>query len=483
LIAPARGALLASLAAGCAPLEGDDGPWGIAALDEEAGEYAWAGYRMTTFRVGDEYGLPTADGEPPRFRLIWPEEPGDAPRPVLLFLHGGALDDDGATPGGELAICGTYNAAASVTDRLRNSALAHLAAEAGWIVVAPENAFCDGWVGLGAPDPVDPCHGGYALARLALEWTLYGQEGAAIDEGRVMLAGSSQGAMGAALFAARWPGQLAAAAMAHGATDAVRLYYEDDYNGTALADRQRRLEHALGGPPLTAEGGDASAFYGGYRDLSLVRAVADGAITAPLLHTWSRADPISWAVAHEGAAEVIEAAYEPAGGRWLDYESGVAAHDAVHDLDLPFSALVAARFLAGGEVAVLEGEDHLAEVGRALTNPKRWGDRSGQSVSLADTPGRLFAAEVAPAASARATFLLFMDEAGEAIIRLRAGGEVAAEARLRAADLAREENHYPSLREALAASTLEVDAAGSLRVEVEVLAGEVGVDAVIVDLL
>jgi len=453
-------------------------------LDERGGEYDWADYHITTLALTEGFGLTTPDDQHPRFQVLAPREPGDSPRPVLLFLHGGSSDDDSVTPGGEEGSCGVGYASESVTGQLRNSALAHHAVELGWIVVAPENAFCDGWVGLGEDDPADPSHGGYRLAEIALEWAL--DDGAA-DPDRVHVVGSSMGAMGAAFFVNTWPGAVLSAGFAHGSINSTRLYYEEDYNPAPLEDWVGRLSHNLGGAPF--EDGPESAqttWYPRYRDTSLELSVLEGSLAMPLFHLWSDQDPVSIGAAHVDMPDAFEAGHGERGIAWGDYNSGVQAHSVVHNLDFPYATLALVRFLDGLSVTALEGEDGAGPVGTPVWSDDTFALASGTGARVTDRSGLLYRQSVPASAGQelRATFFLIADAATTATLRMTdSDGAVLSEVSIPGDQLDRGVRDYPALREVMARTTLSAAASGDevwLEVESDG-GGSLALDVVLID--
>jgi len=451
-------ALALLIGTGCGKDAADDGAFSVLEhFDTRGGEYTWAGYGFTTMLLGEAFGLVTPDNERPRFQVLAPSEAGDAPRPVLLFLHGGSSDDDSVTPGGEQGFCGVGYASEAVTGQLRNSALAHHAAELGWIIVAPENAFCDGWAGLGDEDPADGSHGGYRLAEIALQWALDGDAGP-VDLARVHVVGSSMGAMGAAFFVNNWEGPVRSAGFSHGSINSTRLYYEDDYNPAPLSEWVGRLSHNLGGAPFE-DGPDSSqtGWYPRYRDTSLELSVIEGTLELPLFHLWSDRDPVSIAAAHRDMLAAFEQAHQPSGLPWGDYNSGVEGHSVVHNLDYPYATLAMVRFLDGLSVTVLEGEDGDGDVGVPLTDEDALPTASGNGARISDRAGVLYRQPVAatPGQELRATFFLIGDDSVTATLRVLAGdGTVLARASVSGDALDRGDRDYPALREVMGRTTL-----------------------------
>jgi hypothetical protein len=460
---------------------------GVRAISERVESYRWADYRITTLQVGDGFGLSTPDGERPRFQVLAPADPEDRAYPVLLFLHGGSNDDDSELPEGASGYCGSAYAAETVDAQLRNSALAHQAIEAGWTIAVPENAFCDGWVGMGEADPVDTTHGGFRLATTALEWLLDEQVFVQTDPDRVHVVGSSMGSLGASFFVSRYERPIYSAGFAHGSINAVRLYYEDDYNSGTAEEWQGRLDHNLGGPPLESEGGAHTSWYPRYRDLSLQLAVEEGVTRTPLIHLWSDADPVSLEVAHRDMADALRADYSPEGVPWADYNSGVEFHSVVHSLDYPYATLALVRFLESLHLEVLEGEHGDGEVGAASVDAVAWRDRSGQGVRVAGAPGLLFSAPLqkAPEAGAPLRTTFFLEAAGEVEVSLRMLGEggVLDEASVSADELSWTSRDYETLRPVLEATTLRADAdGGPVTLEVSFSGeGQVALDVIVVD--
>jgi len=455
-------------------------------VDAATHEYGWAGWRVDTYALA---GLSTPDGEAARFRVVRPALPsGDYG--LLLDLHGGCSDvDSEAEPEGESGRCTADYAAGEVASSAENGGWTQVAVDAGWVVVLPENASCDGWAGLGEDDPVDTLHAGYALAAAAADFVREGQSAVAIDDGRLFASGSSLGAMGAVWFALNYDG-LDGLVFDSGPADAVRWYTDGDYTGSALATVRRRYDHILGGSPYEDEEETVeSAWFPRYEDSSLLRSVERGALSLPILHVHNSQDTISPPIQHED----VPAALEAAGLRAFTFDADHASpgHGQLQRMITPYTPHLARRFLEGRSVEVLEGEDDAASpVGAPATPVDRFAFASGDAVRAAaatDGAGRLFRAYTDAAGEVSATFFLSATGAADArargaVLRLLDGGAVVASRRVSQAERAHDTDDYPAVRARLRASTLSAIASGPVTVEVLALgAADVELDLVVVD--
>ncbi|MCB9743569.1 MAG: hypothetical protein H6740_13290 [Alphaproteobacteria bacterium] len=437
--------------------------------------YAWAGWDVATFKLTEAHalGLRTVHDEPPRFHLLGPPNPDPAqPYTVLLNLHGGAADDDAYVEDGFLGRCTRGQAAEIAEGGLQDRAVFQVAVELGWLVLVPENPACDAWVGQGADDPMDPRHGGHALAEAALAFLAEGR--ADIQVERVIVAGQSLGVIGAVWFASHDP-TVEGLLIDSGPTDLMRYVMEEDYSPEGLSPRRRVWGHLLGALPID-EAGQPTPTWPRYAQGSLLHAAEDGLLTGRVAHLWSQHDHLSVAAQHVD----VEQALVAAGIELLEYDAdhSAPAHVQTGSLASLYASMAALRHLDGQEVWLVEAEDApVADAGGLdgeVTSASRGQvrrlpeGREGEALNLA-------LGQVPAGAAGAVTLFLRAQTEGLAeddevlTLRLADDSGVLAERALSAGQLGPlTADRYGTLRDGLEATTLQASAAsGPLRLEVE----------------
>jgi len=262
----------------------------------EVNETTWAQVGYVVEEWVDNTGVLGADGVAPSLTWIRPAEdrPVDG---IVLYLHGSTAADDSAEP------CDT-EVAEIARERFLigwGTAVYH-ATRNNLAVLAPVNRWCDVWLGLGPDDPVDTNHHGYSFLSRSLDWALSPSSGVDID-GPVVAWGTSTGAIGAGLAAARRDEVIAAV------VDSGPIDLED----RTQFDFAATLVHILGGGP--------EAVPERYRENSVVALIEDGVLTKPIFGATNNQDDITAAVHGEELLAALEAAYDPAGLRygWHDF--------------------------------------------------------------------------------------------------------------------------------------------------------------------
>lgn len=345
------------------------------------------GYRVVRYELGSEHetSLVSPDGEPAHFLMAAPvlSEP-DFARPILLLLHGGCMDvDNPEQPEGVDGTCGTEYGRATAANVLLSD-IAHIFAEKGAIIIAPENAACDAWVGEGDADPADTAHIGFALASFALDFVQNRQSDHVIDENALYVVGTSIGAQGSVWFARSTPG-ITALLFDSGSGDMVRYYQEDDYIDQALETRQARLDHVLGGPPYQDElQSIESEWFERYHDLSIVRQLREGEWSIPVFQAWNNLDPLSPPSSNDEMA--LELAN--AGVRTFNWDVSHTRpiHGQLTSARLSPVIWAATRFAEGAQVRRIEAEDptSLGQVGEVIQGVPATEDASGDSVRISE---------------------------------------------------------------------------------------------------
>ena len=461
----------------------------VVELSRDPGSYDWGAYTVVTYEVGTDFELamPTPDGTLPRFRVIRPETwAPHATYPLFLYLHGSSHDDDSTVAKGTDGRCTQEWAASAADSAMRDSAMAHFVLDAGGVVVAPENVFCDGWSGLGPDDPVDTGHAGYTLAEVALGYVRWGPDAPAT--GPIYGFGTSLGAMGLVLWAAQ-TAEVEAIVADSGPADTLRFYYEDDYSGVELATLVARYDHTHGGPPCETEACKVRTdAYWRYRDMALNLALQEGSLTVPVLHLWNQQDYLSPPQQHQDTPGVLEETHGAADIRSFDYDVDhvTPAHTQVNSTSAAYAAWMGLRFLYGQELVVLEGED-FDGVGAAQRDDSAC--RNAVRRAEAGEAGTLLSHSFTPPAgevSVRAWLKTGQDVSGDTevvTLTLSEGGTVLAEASVDPDHGDWNAAAWQSVKDALDASTLAATSSGGeLTLEVETTGATwVTLDVVVVD--
>lgn len=470
------------------PVDATSRDWatGVRQLSTSTGGYAGYGYQVDTFELTAGYALdiPTPEGERPRFLVAWPTTDDLAtPHPVTLFLHGGSTDIDSADdPDGEADRCTRAWSNTQANRVINASPYALLLAEQGHIIVAPLNAYCDGWAGLGADDPADTLHAGERLAESALGYVLWGQSRFAIDTDLVTLAGSSLGGIGLSWTLARVP-EIDQIVMDSAVGDFVRYSTEAGYSEYDLATRTARGEHVIGGPAFDDEAMTIpSSWYDRYVEHSLELLIEDGTFTQPIFQLYNDQDPLCPGAANRDTVAVVEAAYDPSGIRHTDHDvdHDDPAHGQLTDRKPLYGSWGASRFAMGHHVAYFEAEDddprRLGAVFSGGPDDGYLSKAGGREAYDTDGSGSLFRFTVPSVPRGTqvtvAWFLEMEDPLSPvipgAVLSLRDGAMVVAQKRLTISDAAFDVDDYDGHRAAVQAATLTATrgAGGSMVAEV-----------------
>ena len=460
---------------------------GITRTESIAYNYEWLGHQLHAYEVDSAFEVPfiTPDGTLPRFQVLLADKPDPTiSYGVILDLHGGSADTDSKKdPDGEDDRCTRDHASSNSRSRHVASVLPHMAASEGWIVITPENVFCDGWFGLGPDDPIDQMHGGYALAEVALGWLRWGQTDYAIDESRIAVLGTSLGSPGAIWYAAHTHTDLAAVVADSGPNDQIRFYYEKDYSPYELEVRKDRDDHIFGGAPYDDKTSKTpSEFYDKYVAAGLVQGLEDGWFTDRLFHPWnSGGDPSSPEIQHVDIEALAAKQLGQAGVDFVEYD--LAHRDPDHTQVVgatPYLSRMVLDYIAGWSVARVEGEAAGADVGSTVSQSRDTRGASGDSwqATAAGDAGKLFEADsplsVASGQEVKVAFMFFVAEAGAsplqdaATISVLEDGVVIAEATLTEAQMTWGETDWELMATAHHDGTLTATASGgtiSARVE------------------
>lgn len=373
---------------------GDDGgvedyATGIVLVKQDDDFFAEWGASWLELEVGPDFESPflTPDGGAPRFNVLWPTAPkAGVPHPVVMLLHGSSTDVDDEVPEGDLGRCTREFAQGEAQSILERSIFVRLALDAGFVVLSPENAFCDGWAGLGPRDPHDTLHAGYFLEEVALGWLRSGQGHLAIDTGAIYIVGTSLGAAGAPVALDQDP-EIAGLVFDSGPADYIRYTVDPDYSGVDLEARQGRSVHVIGGLPYEADGVTPSEFHDRYLGHSLEPGLAAGRITRPVFWLYNEQDPLVGGEVNENAEAVLAAALDPLGVRWTahDVDHADPVHTQLHKPQVPYAALGVLRFVQGHRVAYVEAEDQEGTtwVGTTVDGAEGYTSASGQGVRIA----------------------------------------------------------------------------------------------------
>jgi hypothetical protein len=368
--------------------------------DEET--WSFNGYVVEEWQ--DTSGALGADGLPASFTWMRPAE-ADASTGLLIYLHGSTAEDDGDDP----SVCDPVVAEEARYRFLNGWGLAaHMAMQRGLSIVAPLDRWCDVWLGRGEEDEVGANHYGWDLLERSARWAIDGHGGVQID-GPVVAWGTSTGAIGAALAAARIP-EVQAAVLDSGPID----FYD-----RTQTDFSRVLDHVLGGDPEEATER--------YAEDSPVALVQSGEITVPLLIATNAQDVITAPVHGENMRAALAEGYSPAGLRWGYHDFNHPAPGDTNHVQLgmrlvpwAYSSWVVLDFLLEGHrVQWVEAELDcpICEVGELALGTEWTKSASGGAAMLAPPeagPGRVVSvippSEIPIGADAAAIAVLGVDD-------------------------------------------------------------------------
>ncbi|MCB9793995.1 MAG: hypothetical protein H6741_14850 [Alphaproteobacteria bacterium] len=362
------------------------GVWsdGVVQVQREEFSYAWSGWDVGEFILDNDHHLGLRDlfGGDPRFYVIGPRYPDpNQPYTVLVSLYGGAADVDTEVPEGLLETCTAERSESLVRGAVQSRALFQIAVERGWMVVVPENPSCDGWLGLGAEDPADAGHAGFALAQAALDYLDQGRADVQVE--RVMVAGQSLGSIGAVWFATHR--QVEGLVVDSGPMDLVRYTLEESYSPEDLGRRQDIWFHILGGAPEDTDGAPtdwAERFTLASLTLSARESRLQG---ARVVHLWSEEDALSGPAQHNEVSGTLQLQGVP----YLEYNAAhtVPTHVQSGPLSSVYASMGAISFLDGEEVVLLELEDGVTAEVPVSVEDRGWASQGALLRAEAGQPG------------------------------------------------------------------------------------------------
>jgi hypothetical protein len=338
--------------------------------------------------------FPTILGDDRRFQIVRPNRAVDGEAvPVLLALHGAAIDDDSdpnyyANDPTE-TLCGAARAIGSSYVDL-GTLLAPLALERGWAIVAPEGLWCDGWKGLGSDDLADPEHH-FGFVQLSEVKDFVDAGAAGFTPTKWYAWGSSSGA-GGTVLAAAWKGGFEGIVADSPPCDWLVYWHTD----------REVVEHLLGGSAFEADGITPSPIYDRYVADSCDTLARD--IDTPVFHPWNWNDHL---VAPGHNTELDEALAKRAGVRSFAYDfDRYAPAESYHTqtqskaIPMAYVPALAFQFLEGRNVRWVEAEDACTDCDatRAADEGSDWdvfshaggvtlsGDGATLAATLADAP-------------------------------------------------------------------------------------------------
>ena len=226
----------------------------VRSVDDET----WAdwGYELVTYEFSEEHedNYTTISGERPFFLVYRPIGGSEEPLDLLFWFHGGHIgDDSNGTPGN----CSDDTIRSNINLVLGGGSLVtKYVALRNWALILPSSNWCDGGVGLGPDDPVDPVnHWGWVHNENILDAATGGHLGFPAGE-RAYSWGTSAGATSSVTAAARYP-IFDGLIVDSGGCDQVLMHEMDP----------SAMEHIFGGRPTTPDG-EPTEFYQNYLDAS-----------------------------------------------------------------------------------------------------------------------------------------------------------------------------------------------------------------------
>ena len=315
-----------------------------------------AGYAMNDDHPG---GYKNNEGHDAQFYVIArPEAFTDGrARPVLLWLHGGAVGVDGVEE--QAGVFCTEKGIASLVENAlyHHELLQRSVAVEDWIELAPVNTWCDMWAGLGPDDPVDTNHNGAYHVDWVFRAVEAGLSGLVPDPSRYYSWGTSIGGVGVFPLAVGMPGttrHFEAIVSDSGPMVLTTWYFAD--LGQAYCD------HILGGPAYDQDGNE-TAWTDNYRRVDGQMLVRDEGFRVPALIAYNTYDQLTPEIHGDTVGPLMDELYPPAGARyfyhnWNHLGPGMMGHTQTLGLQPPYSqtTMAALRFLKGASLQFVEAE-------------------------------------------------------------------------------------------------------------------------------
>jgi hypothetical protein len=320
-----------------------------------------SGLEVVTYAFTDEHvpAYTDTEGNEPLFHVIRPTEFSDpsAPRPVLIWLHGGVggIDDDPE----QNRFCTAGGVSGLVDNALFNHRLVLYNVKIrDWIMVVPETSWCDLWTGLGEADPVDTTHKSTMHVEQILDALEAGLDGITIDTEQVFAWGTSIG--GSGVFPVSY-GTGGTSRYAGVISDSGPMITSRWYNSFADGDL---VTHVFGGDPyLDEEDTKPSEHWDNYTRVDASLLITERDYRLPIFSVFNTFDTLTSETHGERLEEVMEAHYGPEGVRYFSKNFNHHAPGVTYHTQTPFDShpwgyinTMAFEFLSGQHVMMFEAE-------------------------------------------------------------------------------------------------------------------------------
>jgi hypothetical protein len=319
--------------------------------------------------------------------------------PMLVFLHGGAVGDDSSEDYYDVkdpytTNCGLARNVAKAT-LFGPMALNDLTMARGWVTIAPENLWCDFWVGRGESDPVDTeNHKSYVHVTEVMDFMHVG--GGGFVPTKTYLWGTSSGGAGSMPISHWYEGGVDGV-IADSPPCNMLSYYDDD---------KRSLEHIFGGPPFDDEAGTIkSKWHQNYLDPSCTWLVSDDNYSVPIFVPYNSQDQLTATYNTTALSDNMDTYLASAGVRYGHHDFDHASPGSTYHVQSvlgglpgPYTTELMLRFLEGKELfwteaesSCLDGDCLIGDIDSEIDNPdykwEKFSKAAGRSVSASAGTG------------------------------------------------------------------------------------------------
>ncbi|MFZ5479578.1 MAG: alpha/beta hydrolase family protein [Myxococcota bacterium] len=310
------------------------------------------------------------EGNDPLFHVVRPRRWVDpaAAHPALVWLHGGVLGiddecpDPETIPEGEDDPC-NFCRRSGVEMLVENAISGHefILAEVQqrqWMMVVPENTWCDMWTGLGEDDPVDANHKSVQHIHFVLDVLEEGLDDHLADPAGLYLWGTSLGGSGAfpvAYGTGEEPSRFDGLVCDSGPT----AFAWWDANSPFYAPY---IEHLTGGPAYDDDG-DPTPFWDNYARIDGTLLVGERGFRVPVFSAWNTYDQLTEPENGTALEALLPQTYGADGVRYWSHDYRHHAPMEYHHTQTAYrkppwgyTPRAAFEFLAGRSVAFYEAE-------------------------------------------------------------------------------------------------------------------------------
>ena len=352
-------------------------PAGVDLVSLDVDTYAEWGYELATYEFGVDFEIQytTLAGERPFFHVYRPIGGTTDALDLLLWFHGGHIGND------EIAVpsnCSDETIQYNINLVLgEGSLVTRFVAERNWALVIPSNNWCDGGVGLGPDDPVDPeNHWGWVHNKSILDLATGGYLGFNMGD-ELYSWGTSAGATSSVTAAYRYPG-FTGMIVDSGGCDQVLMFERDS---SAMA-------HIFGGNPYKPDGSE-SQYFSNYQEASCTWQVENG-LRVPMFIPYNQEDLAIPPEQPEALLANVLQAYPSEGINFGSHDynhqsPGGNYHVQTRSRNLPFgySTGLMMQFLEGKSVYWREAEQGCISEGDCTIGAVTGGGQEWQSYSNA----------------------------------------------------------------------------------------------------